>query len=84
MEIGSITFYIQDIIVSKEYQGKGIGTHIMNRIMDFISSVTADGAVVGLFTAKGKESFYKKFNFIPSPNEFGGSGMIQYWNERFN
>ncbi|MBE3089950.1 MAG: GNAT family N-acetyltransferase, partial [Actinobacteria bacterium] len=45
---GSITFYIQDVIVSKEYQGKGIGIQIMNRIMDYISSVAADGAVVGL------------------------------------
>lgn len=81
---GSITFYIQDVIVSKEYQGKGIGIQIMNRIMDYISSVAADGAVVGLIAAKGKEPFYEKFNFIPRPNESGGKGMIQYWNKRFN
>jgi predicted GNAT family N-acyltransferase len=80
---GSITFYIQDVIVSKEYQGKGIGIQIMNRIMDYISSVAADGAVVGLIAAKGKEPFYEKFNFIPRPNESGGKGMIQYWNKRF-
>lgn len=80
---GSITFYIQDIVVSREYQGKGIGTMIMNRIMDYISGTAADSAVVGLFAAKDKESFYKKFNFIPRPNESGGSGMIQYWNRRF-
>jgi predicted GNAT family N-acyltransferase len=79
---GSMAFYIQDVIVSKEYQGKGIGTQIMNRIMDFISSVAVVGAVVGLFAAKDKESFYKKFNFIPRPNESGGKGMIQYWNEK--
>ena len=81
---GSITFYIQDVIVSKEYQGKGIGIQIMNRIMDYISSVAADGAVAGLIAAKGKESFYEKFNFIPRPNESGGKGMIQYWNKRFH
>ncbi|NQT67533.1 MAG: GNAT family N-acetyltransferase [Actinobacteria bacterium] len=80
---GSITFYIQDIIVSREYQGKGIGTVIMKRIMDFIYDTTADGAVVGLFAAKDKESFYKKFHFIIRPNESGGSGMIQYRNRRF-
>jgi predicted GNAT family N-acyltransferase len=81
---GSMTFYIQDVIVSKEYQEKGIGTQIMNKIMDFISSMAIYGAVVGLLAAKGKESFYKKFNFVPRPNESGGNGMIQYWNMTFN
>jgi GNAT superfamily N-acetyltransferase len=77
---GFITFYIQDIIVWKEFQRKGIGTNIMKRIMEYLSRVATEEAIIGLFAAKGKESFYEKFNFIPRPNEEFGKGMIQFWN----
>ena len=73
---GSVYFYIQDIIVSKEYQGKGIGTQIMNRIMNYINTTAMNNARVGVFAAPNKEPFYEKFNFITRPNETAGSGMM--------
>lgn len=76
---GSTAFFIHDIIVSKEYQNKGIGTKIMNRIMDYIATNATNNALVGLLAALHKESFYKKFNFITRPNESGGSGMMQIY-----
>jgi len=76
---GSVYFFIQDIIVSKKYQRKGIGTEIMNRIMNYINTTAMDNARVGLFTALNKESFYEKFNFITRPNETDGSGMMQIY-----
>ena len=76
---GAITFYIQDVIVREDYRGRGIGKEIMERIMVFIASVATEGAVVGLFAAKGKEAFYERFEFIPRPNEDLGKGMIQFW-----
>ena len=54
----------------------------MSKIMDYISNTATDNAIVGLFAAKNKESFYKKFNFIIRPNETGGSGMIQLYKNK--
>jgi len=77
---GSVAFYIQDIAVSKEYQGKGIGTQVMNRIMNYITTAAIDNAWVGLIAGPNKESFYEKFGFVTRPNESGGSGMVQIYN----
>lgn len=55
---GAYEAAIYDIAVLPEYQGKGVGRAIMERIIkslpqcDFI-----------LFASPGKEEFYKKFNF---------------------
>lgn len=76
---GSVYFYIQDIIVSKEYQKKGIGTQIMNKIMSYIDTVAMNNARVGVFTALNKEPFYEKFDFIARPNETAGCGMMHIY-----
>jgi GNAT superfamily N-acetyltransferase len=78
---GSITFYIQDVIVDADYQGRGIGKRIMEYIMRFIASKATPGAVVGLMAAKGKEGFYEKFGFIGRPTDQYGKGMIIMWPE---
>jgi GNAT superfamily N-acetyltransferase len=49
---------ICDVVVLPEYQGKGIGTEIMNRIVQ-----EAHVDVVMLYAAPGKEAFYGKFGF---------------------
>ena len=76
---GSITFYIQDLIVLKKYQRSGIGTEIMEFLMSYISRVASERAVIGLLSAKGKEAFYEKFGFIHRPNEKYGNGMFMFW-----
>jgi ribosomal protein S18 acetylase RimI-like enzyme len=75
---GHITFYIQDIIVAKTHQGRGIGREIMRRIMGYIDEHAAPGAVIGLMAAKGKEGFYERFGFWGRPNETMGKGMMQF------
>ena len=69
--------YIQDLIVLPEYQGKGIGTAIMEKLIDYIKDNAIPNTYVtaGLFSAKGKESFYEKFGFYIRPNENRGAGM---------
>ncbi|MFC1841383.1 GNAT family N-acetyltransferase [Thermodesulfobacteriota bacterium] len=79
---GTITFYIQDVIVIKKYQQTGIGKEIMQRLMAYISSVASEGAIIGLLSAKGKEAFYKNFGFISRPNEKYGKGMFMYWRNK--
>ncbi len=75
----AITFYIQDVIVRNDYQKCGIGTQIMKHIMSYISEAASENAIIGLFSAKGKEAFYERFGFISRPNEIQGKGMIMYW-----
>ena len=75
---GGLYYYIQDVIVLLEYQGRGYGTLIMQRIMSYLDEHALHGATIGLLAATGKEAFYAKFGFIERPNERMGSGMCQY------
>jgi len=72
-----LCFYVQDIIVMKTYQSKGIGTKIVELLMEYIEKNGVYNSYVGLLAAKGLEKFYNKFGFIERPNEFFGSGMFQ-------
>jgi len=76
---GSIAFYVQDVIVKPDYQRRGIGAQIMERVMSYIEKSAAPGAIVGLMSAKGKEEFYGKFGFWRRPNDNFGCGMMQFW-----
>ena len=62
---GAMYWYLQEIIVLPEYQGKGIGKSIVNRLIEHIKSTAVPGTRVdvGLTAVKGKESFYEKFGF---------------------
>lgn len=70
---GSFIFYIQDMIVVPEYQGKGLGKTIMHYLMRYIDSAGGEDAVVGLMAAKGVVGFYQQFEFTRRPAE--GPGM---------
>ena len=72
--------YIADVIVRPEYQGQGLGREVMTCIMDEIRGYLKPGyrIMISLMAAKGKEEFYKKFDFIGRPNEMTGDGMFQW------
>ena len=75
---GSLIWYIQDLVVLPEYQKQGIGSCIMDRLLDFAVNTGLEDTTVtiGLMAAKGKESFYKKFGFHSRPNELEDAGMM--------
>lgn len=61
---GAMYWYLQEITVLPEYQGKGIGTGIVNRLIEYIRNAAIPNTVVDVgLTAKGKERFYEKFGF---------------------
>jgi ribosomal protein S18 acetylase RimI-like enzyme len=60
---GGIYFYIQDIIVLPEFQGRGIGKRIMDAIMEYLKAHARDGAFIGLMAAKGVSEFYERYGF---------------------
>ena len=72
--------YIADVIVRPEFQGQGLGRVLMNNAMEFIKSQLKPGykVMVSLMAAKGKEEFYKKFDFVERPSEKYGCGMCQW------
>lgn len=72
---GAMYWYLQEIIVLPEYQGKGIGRRIVNRLLEYIqeTALPGTGVEVGLTAVKGKEPFYEKFGF-----SCGSSGMKKW------
>ncbi|MDC7219798.1 MAG: GNAT family N-acetyltransferase [Spirochaetales bacterium] len=68
-------FYIQDIVIDPDFQGQGLGSEIMKRIMGYINENRCENSIVGLMAAKGKEPFYEKFGFACRPSEKFGNGM---------
>lgn len=78
----TIFLYIQDIMIIPEYQGKHIGTGIMNKLIEKVNEYKKINPDIRtyLWASKGKEKFYEKFGFISRPNEELGAGMILYNN----
>ncbi|WP_430482032.1 GNAT family N-acetyltransferase [Rossellomorea marisflavi] len=69
---GAIYFYIQDIVVHPDHQGKGLGQEITGSLVGYLKDNAPDKAFVGLFASGGKESFYEKYEFKDhSPNMTG-------------
>ena len=73
---GSIYFYIQDIAVMPEHQGKGIGDLIMNAMMQYLKENAPEKSFIGLFSSSGKESFYNKYGFNKYEGMTGMFGVI--------
>ncbi len=74
---GGIYFYIQDIIVLPEFQGKGIGKRIMNAVMNYLKEHALPYAFIGLMAAKGVSKFYEKYGFAERlPDR---PGMFKIW-----
>lgn len=73
---GAIFFYIQDIAVIPEYQKSGVGTKIMDALMQYVQRHAPQKAFIGLYSAQGKQGFYEKYGFRDySPNM---TGMILF------
>ncbi|HNW55787.1 MAG TPA: GNAT family N-acetyltransferase [bacterium] len=75
---GICFLYIHDVMVLPAYQGKKIGTKIMNELLKYIKSIKLSNpnARIYLGASKGKEDFYRKFGFITRSEADLGSGMI--------
>jgi len=74
---GGIYFYIQDIIVLPEFQGRGLGRYIMDAVMGHLDSHAHPNAFVGLMAAKGVSRFYEQYGFAERPP--GRPGMFRVW-----
>ena len=75
---GALSFFIKDIAVLPDYQNRGIGKMILDRIIDYIKTSIPKGCgvCVELISSEGTESFYEKFGFGKKPGNGMGHGMM--------
>jgi len=73
----AIFYYINDVWVLPEYQGKGIGTKLVEKLIEHVKETGIPGTSVSLclMSAKGKEGFYEKLGFLQRPHGWEGAGM---------
>lgn len=60
---GQMYFYIQDVAVLPEFQGRGIGEAIIEHLLGYIQAHSRSSAFVGLFASHGNDSFYERYGF---------------------
>lgn len=73
---GGYYFYIQDVIVRPEYQGRGIAALLMSSVMEEVNRLTPKGAYIALFAAPGLQVFYSRYGFLERPRKDLGPGMV--------
>jgi GNAT superfamily N-acetyltransferase len=60
---GAMAFYVQDVMVLPAYQRKGIGTALMEGVMDYFRRRTPRQSSIGLFTGRNLAGFYERHGF---------------------
>lgn len=70
---GGLYFYIQDMLVDREYRGQGVGTRLMSALLEWLRSHAGAGAFIGLMSAQDVAGFYESFGFVQRPK--GRPGM---------
>ena len=74
--VGDGSYYtVYDVVTRLEYQGKGIGSMLMNEIVSWYESIKDDDTYLYLGASLGKEKFYEKFGFKCRPYGHIGAGM---------
>ena len=70
--------YITDVIVSPDFQGKGLGRKLLNKVVADLEKISENNVKLAcsLYTNPGKETFYEKFGFQKLPNDKYGYGML--------
>src|SRR5262249_45284215 len=57
---GATAFYVQDVMVRPERQRQGIGTALMEALMNYFQRVTPRQSSLGLFTGRNLAGFYER------------------------
>lgn len=70
--------YIQDVMVAPDYQGRQIGSRLMEHILGEVKRLKSFSPNLRTYlgASKGKEGFYEKFGFVSRKDADLGEGMI--------
>ncbi|GEM_PF-1012873 len=60
---GALFYYVMDVAVMPDLQRRGIGTALMNALVEFMQSRAQKHALPMLFTGAGRSDFYRRFGF---------------------
>jgi len=74
---GVFAFILYDLLVDPAYRQRGIGTMLVNEIMEKTLRYVAEGewVTLGLFCTQGRETFYSRFGFKEMTGNRFGIGM---------
>lgn len=75
---GICFIYIHDVMVVPSFQSQGIGSMIMNKLLEKVKEIKEENPSVRTYlgASAGKEGFYEKFGFVKREEAGLGSGMI--------
>ncbi|WP_211747215.1 GNAT family N-acetyltransferase [Paenibacillus sp. Marseille-Q4541] len=69
---GGLQFFVSDIAVHPDFQGKGYGKTIMKEIKAYIDEHVPGGGIVSLIADKPADRLYEQFGFADAaPNSLG-------------
>jgi ribosomal protein S18 acetylase RimI-like enzyme len=69
---GGCNFEIVDIAVHPDYQRQGLGSRIMQSLMDYLRQHAPESAYVSLIADEGAENLYRRFGFeFTAPDSVG-------------
>lgn len=60
---GGLNFDVVDVAVHPDYQRQGLGTLIMQSLMEFIDATAPDSAYISLLADEGAPKLYRRFGF---------------------
>ena len=76
---GGMSFYIKDFAVRPSWQGKGVGSCLMEALEGYVKGCKPLNWAVSLELISSKEAvpFYKKYGFEERPCDWDGPGMFK-------
>lgn len=69
---GAFYFYIQDVVVHPEHQGRGLGRAIVEALVGQVRQLAPGHCFVGLFATPAAESLYRNLGW-------GNQDMLGMW-----
>jgi GNAT superfamily N-acetyltransferase/uncharacterized glyoxalase superfamily protein PhnB len=64
-------YYVRDVMVQPDYQGRGIGKALMGELMAWLEERAPERSMVGLFTGENLARFYERWGFRGPESLYG-------------
>jgi len=61
--VATVRYYLKDIMVLPEWQGRTVGTRIVQSLLAIVQRTAPAGVLVTLFTGQNLAGFYEQFGF---------------------